>query len=185
MTRAVAGAVAVLSFVAGCSDEDTSRAPAPIREEGGGDEQRVSRLGVTADDDEIAFKVTRFAEVGSIPKAYGAAPVRPRPGTKLVRVDLTFRNDGREPTDFLCQVFAGAQGVALIDGKGRKFGPDDSGFEVAGNDEACGNAVQPGLQARGVVPFEVPRSAEIEGVLVWNPSGDSIDGSGSAVLFRR
>jgi hypothetical protein len=140
------------------------------------------RVGSTATDDRVAFTVTGIEEVASIEREFDS-PVTPRPGAKLMLVEITYRNKGRRHIDLLCSVFAGGSGVALVDARDRQFDPHDSGLELAENEEACGGGLQPGLEDSALIPFEIPVRAEVVGVRAWNPDGDDPDYDGDSLFF--
>ncbi len=129
-------------------------------------------------DDRVTFKVTGLERVQSIPRNETWAsdgPLTPRRGAQLIRVDLSYKNNMQVPIDLLC---GGGQGFVLLDENDRNYRPIDSLLELEGNDEVCGEDVQPGFKADVVLAFQMPKRSDIGGLVMWNteaeddPSGD-------------
>jgi hypothetical protein len=143
--------------------------------------QRAISVGEAAVDDDITFKVTSISSVDSIPGSeFSEGPLTPRSGAKLVRVDLTYRNNTQTPVDLLC---GGASGFVLLDEDDRNYEPVDDLLDLAGNDEVCSENVQPGFRSQVVLAFQVPRGRRVGGLVMWNSEAeDDYNGQATQVL---
>jgi hypothetical protein len=157
-------------------DDTTTAEPVP-------QDTEVS-VGDSADDDGITFRVRAINTApDGLPKVDGGT-VRARRGEQLIVVTLSFENGTNKPIDLGCSIFAGSDGIRLLDTSDREFTPDDSGFEIAGNEDACGDGIQPGLRGKALVPFRIPVDAELGGVRVWNPDADTPSDGGTSLVFH-
>jgi len=136
--------------------------------------QQEVPFGGHVTDGNFRFKVTSAKPVASIPVSY-ESPIKAKPCTKLIRVDLLVTNEGNVPSD---DPFCGDSGAVLIDTAQRNFGwNSDQTIMVDGNG-VCGNQLQPLLPSKFTLLFDVPAAAgKIVGIALWD-SNDINDTSG-------
>jgi len=145
-------------------------------------EQRPVSVGEAGVDDDVTFKVNAMERVDSIAGGeFSDGPITPREGAQLIRVDLTYKNNMQAPIDLLC---GGGQGFVLLDEDDRNYEPVNDLTDIAENGEVCLEEVQPGFKSDVVLAFQMPRRAEIGGLVVWNPEAeDDYDGTASQLIF--
>jgi hypothetical protein len=144
-------------------DEETEAQP----------EQSTVSIGKPAVDDDVTFKVTNISAVESIPVDEYSEPIVRKPETKMVRVDLTWKNNMQVPADLFC---GGASNAILLDADQRNFQAMDNMLDIAGN-EICGEDVQPGFKQQVTLAYQVPKGTPIAGLVIWNPEAEG-DSSG-------
>jgi len=146
-----------------------------------GPQQRYVNIDEAAVDDDVTFKVTSLSAVSSIPGTeFSEGPLTARRGAKLIRADLTYKNNTQTPLDLMC---GGASGVVLLDDEDRNYDPVEDLLELQGNEEVCGEEVQPGFKTNVVLAFQVPKGRKVAGLVLWNTEAeDDYDGDQSQVV---
>lgn len=138
------------------------------------------KIGGTGSDEGLAFRVTRLAVVSSIPQTEYSDPltVTPVAGAKLVTADVTVTNNGDTSVDPFC----GGTGAVLLDEADRNFDPlSQVQISIPGN-TICGDGIQPGFKARYTLAFQIPKSATVGALVLWNSNSVDYDRK-SYVLF--
>jgi hypothetical protein len=129
----------------------------------------------------VAFKVESIREVARIKReAYYRTPLK-RKGGRLIRVEVTFVNQTKQPIDPFC----GSLNASLADTGGIRHDPIRGLHEIAGNDSVCSNKTPPGDKARATLAFRLERDEEIKFLDMWNGQfRPDFDGKSSRVRFR-
>jgi hypothetical protein len=150
-------------------------------EEPAGPKQKFKALGESANDDGLKFTLESLEEVQSLPVTEFSDPVVARPRVRLIAARLTIKNNGQVPVDPFC---GGASGVVLLDERDRNYEAEDNVLDIAGNDSVCNDGVAPGFKDTVTLAFEIPRKAEIGGLVVWNSEAeDDSDGQRDQIVF--
>jgi hypothetical protein len=149
--------------------------------------QTTVSVGQTAIDDGVTFKVHAIEAVSSIPRSgYYAedGPVTPKPGAKLVKVVLTWKNNTGQPVDLFC----GGGPATLLDRDGNNYDATDDTLELnggSGSGGPCGDDVNPGFKQTLTMAFQLPKSALTQGIALWNgEAADDFSGD-TFVLFTK
>lgn len=159
-------------------DEDTTE---PDEADGRDTAETNVRVGDAAADDDVTFKVTSLQTVQSIPVDEYSDPIVRKPGTKLIRADITWKNNTNAPLDIFC----GQEPAILLDQDQRNFQPRDVTLDIAGN-ETCGDELQPGFKQSVTLAFQIPADSKTLGLILWNKDAeDDFDGSSSSIFFEK
>jgi hypothetical protein len=130
-------------------------------------DQKTVGIGEPGVDEDLTFKVTSIEAVQAIPVDEYSDPIVRRQGTKLIRVDLTYKNNTSDGIDPFC----GGRSIVLLDRDERNFDPIDNYIDIAGN-EICGDELQPGFKRSVTIAFQIPRDSKTLGVVLWNGESD-------------
>jgi hypothetical protein len=159
-------------------DED---APSEGEGEPAGPEQTIRPVGGSATDDGVRFKLNSIQEVSSIPPSEYSDPIVAPDRAKLISAVLTVKNNGQTKIDPFC---GGASGVVLLDERDRNYEAEDNVLDIAGNDWVCGDGISPGFKDDVTLAFEIPRRAEVGGLVVWNSDAENdYGGDVDQILF--
>jgi hypothetical protein len=155
------------------ADSATSTSTTPTQNTG-----RTERsFGGVGIDEGIAFRVTGWETVTSVPQEYDN-PVHPVAGAKFVLVTVNWSNKTKTAADPFC----GGQGAVLIDSEDRNFEPKSSEqISIPGND-ICED-LQPGFQRTDKLLFELPNSAKPGSIALWNSDSETDYSHESYVIF--
>ena len=143
--------------------------------------QKQIEVNETAIDEDVTFKVTRIYPVEKIPLAGTSEEILEEPGEKLVRVDITWKNNMAEPADIFC----GAKNAVLLDVSGENYEPLPESLDAERNEDICTADVLPGAKQELLLWYSVPEELAIEGVVLWNSAAaDDPDGSKTDVFVE-
>lgn len=164
------------------ASEDAPNASDDLSEDGeetapGRTEKKIGSVGY---DDGLAFRVDRLEVVSSVPQdEFSDGPVTPVRGAKLVTATVTFTNNTSQSVDPFC----GGRSAILLDERDRNFEPlSDKMISIPGN-EVCGEAVQPGFRDEVTLLFQIPRTAKVGGLALWNGESDDDPDGDSYLVF--
>jgi hypothetical protein len=132
------------------------------------------KMGVPVKDDGVSFKVLSAKTVASIPVPYDT-PVHPLPGARLVLVKVKTKNLGAVAVDPFC----GDTGAVLGDPAHRNWEINgDQTLSVAPNGAGICDDIQPGLATTIPLVFDVPKSAHVTYIALWNGDSNGPDPEG-------
>jgi hypothetical protein len=162
----------------------TEPTPVPTDNQSSSDVRKptvVRELGGTGNDDGLAYRVQSIEEVSSIQLDEYTDPsaIRPVAGARLIAARVTVINNTRVGVGPFC---AGT-GVTLVDADDRNFEMVDDSTWIPDN-EICGDDIQPGFQDTYTLAFQMPKSAKVAGLALWNSDSET-DYSGDTYVFFR
>jgi hypothetical protein len=127
------------------------------------------KLGQPVAVEGVKFKVLSAKTVSSIPVPYDS-PVRPVAGARLVLVKVKATNMGSTAVEPFC----GDSGAVLGDPSHRNWEINgDQTLSIEGsNDTSICDDLQPGLPAQIALVFDVPKTANVTYIALWNSDTD-------------
>jgi hypothetical protein len=131
-----------------------------------GDGQQAM-IGKPIDLGDTSYVIHDVSVVDAIHPAGGGAPVIAKPGAKLVRITLTYRNDTSTPATPLCRLASGYQLEAVNERK-YDLDPVKTAIDPA-NKDSC-SALAPGAERGGAAIIQVARSANPVALVQWASS---------------
>lgn len=159
----------------GVNAPPSNTAPTPITTDASGDKLMAEvKLRVPVTDDGVQFRVRSAKTVTSIRQPFGS-PVVPLAGARLVVVKLTAKNLGAGAV----QPFCGDTGAVLADPAHRNWQYDATQtIDIEELNSGVCDAIQPGLAMPISLVFDVPKTANITFIALWNgdPSGPDPQG---------
>jgi hypothetical protein len=156
-------AAAIASW--GCASQgDSAHSRSPGRE---------IRVGTSVEDDRLTFLVASFTTTRHHPQ-----PSSGSAGHHRVRAEIDYWNNGDQASRFSCPAVRQGDGVELVvaGDVSEKLKPES----VRGT-PACEKPIQPGANAQLLVTWELSADAAVEGLYLFNPSGDDPDEGGTVL----
>jgi hypothetical protein len=139
----------------------------------------VRTVGGTGIDDGVVYRLHSVGEVSTLPVDEFSDPVRAVSGAKLIRADMTVKNNTKAPLDPFC----GGGNSKLIDQNDRQYDVIEDILNVAGAN-FCDD-IAPGFQTDVILVFQVPSDSKFAGLAVWNDDDENDYSGDSFVLFKR
>lgn len=133
------------------------------------------RVGQTAGDDGVLFRVDGVEEADSFYVGDYTDTIVPGPGAKLYIATITYKNN----RDLAIDPFCGGGSAVLLDGRDRNYDWDNDSIYLESNN-ICQDGTQPGFKDTVKIAFRVPASRQVAAIAVWNGDSDGEDVSGDA-----
>jgi hypothetical protein len=136
----------------------------PQREDSKPPAEKTYKTGEKATDDDYQFTVTKIkCGVSRVGDSYNNEKAQ----GQFCLVNMRIKNVGDDPISF------SSENQTLVDTKGKNYSPDDKAWIYLDDSDVWGE-INPGNTLKTVVPFDVPRNADADHLLlkagVWGAS---------------
>lgn len=155
-------ALTILVAVFAGSGEDTatpagSTAPTSSKPSSNASEVPTAEIGDNITDDGYQFTVTKVkCGVRQVGDQYAGE----KPQGQFCLVSLQIKNVSKDPITFA------SENQAMVDTKGNTYSPDDEAWVYVDNDDDLWGEINPGNTLTTIVPFDVPKKAEPDFLLL-------------------
>ena len=156
-------ALVIIGLALGGEDEDTaapsagSSQAASTKPSPNGSEVPTVKVGEKVTDDSYQFTVTK---VNCGVRRVGDQYAGERAQGQFCLVSLKIKNVGKDPITF------SDENQALVDTKGRTYSADDEAWAYVDSGDDIWGEINPGNTPKTIVPFDVPKKAEPDYLLL-------------------